>query len=125
MSVKINIKLLSIIVMISSIFCSCEYDHPVPIEVDQGVVSYSSQIQPIFDASCNGAGCHSTGAILPDLTNANSYNSLFANNMIDSLNPENSALYVSITTGSMKPYLANSVDAAYILKWIQQGAENN
>lgn len=112
-----------IAIIMLTIVC-CEYEHPVPIEFE-GTVSYKIQIQPIFDVGCNGSGCHSTGAVPPDLTAANSYNSLFANNMIDTLNPTDSDLYKTLNSGSMRPYLSNTSDASLILRWLEQGAKNN
>ena len=51
------------------------------------VVSFSADIQPIFNEGCNNAGCHATGGIAPDLTPANAYADLFAKNLIDLVNP--------------------------------------
>jgi len=122
---KINLKVFSVILILSAVIYSCEYDHPVPITIEDEPVSFSTQIQPIFDAGCNGSGCHSTGAIPPDLTTANSYSSLLLNDMIETVNPASSELYTSLSSGSMKSYVSSPTDAALILKWIEQGAKNN
>lgn len=119
-------KHLYLAVIIVFTISACEYDNPVPIAQDTDIpISFSANIQPIFDAGCNGLGCHSVGAIQPDLTPGNSYNALFLNDMIDTLNPANSGLYISITTGSMNGYLSNANDAELILSWIKQGALDN
>jgi hypothetical protein len=105
---------------------SCQYDWLDPIDpVIPDVVSYSADIQPIFDNSCNSSGCHSTGGVSPDLTPANSYNDLMAKGMVNVSAPESSRLYTkSATGGSMNKYCQPG-DPDLILKWIQDGALNN
>ena len=105
---------------------SCQYEWVDPIDPDiPEVVSFSVDIQPIFDRSCNNAGCHSTGGVAPDLTAGLAYNDLFAENMIDLTTPENSRLYTKcVAGGSMNKYTQVG-DPEIILKWIQEGALNN
>ena len=91
-------------------------------------VSFSGDIIPIFNKSCNGSGCHSSGGIAPDLTVSNAYTSMQNGNYINTQAPENSELYQWMignkgtpmpTDGSNKDY--NSL----VLAWIKQGAQNN
>ncbi len=105
---------------------SCEYDYIEPVKVSaEDTVSFSNDIIPIFENSCLGGGCHSTGGISPDLTSTNAYNELFAKNQIDTLNPASSVLYEKIiSTGSMKNY-TTPTEVNLILEWIKQGAKNN
>jgi hypothetical protein len=44
--------------------------------------------------------------------------------MIDTVTPENSVLYESMNSGSMKTY-STAEATATILQWIEQGAKNN
>ena len=87
-------------------------------------VKFAVNIIPIFNASCNKSGCHSTGVQSPDLSPSNAYISLIYFGYVDVDVPESSVIYQKITTGSMKGN-ATDQDRALILKWIQQGALNN
>lgn len=107
-----------------ALFSACEYEKLE--EVDLGdlpeVVSLSEHIQPVFDDNC--IKCHG-GSTPPDLRAENAYFDLISGNYIDTENPENSFLYVKISgSGSMAQY-ANDYERALILKWIEQGAEDN
>lgn len=104
---------------------SCAYDW---IEYDEPVipdtVSFSNDIMPIFNKSCNTAGCHSAGGFDPDLSPGAAYGNLTTGGYIDTDNPEGSTLYLSITSGSMNFY-AQPGDADLILEWIKDGAKDN
>jgi len=113
---------------------SCEYEKfpvpPPPAPIDSTVViKFSTDIQPIFTSYC--ISCHSGGQ-KPKLTSGNSYNSLFANNEIDTNNAASSYLYIKMTqdpppAGSVMPMsgaLSTTVTNKVLL-WIQQGAKNN
>ncbi len=108
-------------VMISS--CTSDIIKPKPVEVPD-VVSFSANVIPIFDASCNASGCHANGGIPPNLTPASAYTSLTFFGYVDVDFPEQSILYEKINTGSMAKYATNQ-DREIILKWIQQGALDN
>ena len=104
---------------------SCTYDEIAPRKVDvPATVSFSKDVLPIFNSSCNAAGCHTTGGQPPNLLPANAYQSLTLYGYVDLLDPQGSIVYVKITTGSMKQH-ATDQDRAIILRWIEQGAENN
>lgn len=104
---------------------SCEYYSipPKPIEVPDSV-SFSLNVVPIFNNNCNISGCHSSGAISPDLSPDNAFTSLTFFGYLDLDSAELSPLYTKITTGSMKEYPSDE-DRQIILKWIQQGALDN
>ncbi|CAN5420235.1 hypothetical protein BH10BAC3_BH10BAC3_28290 [soil metagenome] len=93
-------------------------------------VSFSKDIVPIFNNSCNIKGCHNTGGQVPDLTPTNAYQSLFEEDMIDTADPENSEV-MGWLTGEIKPAmpLGGSTNPsninALMLAWIKQGAKNN
>lgn len=127
---KINIMKKFILLIITLLgflsWQACQYEWIEPLQTPiPEVVSFSSHVMPIFDKSCNASGCHSTGGIAPDLTPANAYSSLFANNLIDKAAPENSKLYQEVKTGGGMNKFAQPSDPEIILKWIQQGAQNN
>lgn len=103
---------------------SCEYKYIDPIEVEiTDPVSFSEQIEPIFQSKC--VACHASTS--PILTTGNAYNSLIDGNYINTEVPESSKLYEKVTIEG-HPGGNNTLDAtqiALILKWIQDGAENN
>lgn len=106
-------------------FTGCEYDYVEPDNVPIDTqISFSGDMVPIFNSSCNFSGCHSSGAVPPDLTPGGAYASLFANNMIDTENPTGSLLYTSMKSGSMKKY-ATPDKTKIVLAWIEQGGLNN
>jgi hypothetical protein len=104
---------------------SCEYETIVPKEVDlpDEPVSYSEQIAPVFvEVSCTS--CHS-GGIAPDLREDKSYAALINGGMINTDNPEESTLIVTIneihgTAGNL-----SALQKALILRWIEEGAKDN
>lgn len=119
------IRVITLLLFAAFLVQSCEYEWIVPDDPDlPEVVSYSNNIQPLFDLSCNASGCHSSGGPAPNLTPEDSYNALINGGYVNVDDPESSIIYTSVTIGSMKTY-AKPGDAAYILEWIEQGAQNN
>lgn len=107
------------------LFTGCEYDYVEPDNAPITTkVSFSGDVMPIFNSSCNFSGCHSAGSVPPDLTPGGAYESLFANNMVDTENPSGSTLYTTMNSGSMKKY-STPDKTKIILAWIEQGALNN
>ena len=118
-------RYLMLVLTLATIFQACEYEWIEPDETGiPDVISYSSNIQPIFDRGCNTSGCHASGGPDPDLSPDNSYNVLLSGGYVVVNNPEGSPLFTSVKFGSMQVY-AQPQDATYILKWIEQGALNN
>ena len=88
-------------------------------------VSFTNDIIPVFKASCAITGCHVAGGISPNLSAGSAYSSLTTGDYISSpATADQSKIYEKISTGSMAKYASNQ-DRALILKWIQQGANNN
>jgi uncharacterized membrane protein len=104
----------------------CSYDtivYPEPEIPD--TISYGTDIAPIFETNCTASTCHATGVIDPDLTSANSYNSLTTGNYIDTSSPEASIVYIKLSPGGSMEQYANNQERALILAWIKDGAQNN
>lgn len=104
---------------------SCTYDEIIPKEVVvPDSVSFVTDIIPIFNSNCNNSGCHNTNGIPPDLSADKAWISITFFGYLNTAEPENSLLYTKINTGSMK---INATDQhrALILKWIEQGAQDN
>jgi hypothetical protein len=91
-------------------------------------VSFTSDIVPIFNSSCNTSGCHSAGSKAPDLTGANAYTALTNGGYINTGNPQISDLYLWMTGKKGTPMPVGGVNKdfnALVIAWIKQGAQNN
>jgi hypothetical protein len=91
-------------------------------------VSFSNDIIPILDKSCNTSGCHNSGGKAPDLSGANAYNSLTNRGYVNTGDPLNSELYLWISGKKSTPMPVSGVNKdfnALVLAWIKQGASNN
>lgn len=123
----IYVAILMGLVVVQSV--SCKYDDVLPLEPDPGVqISFSEDIIPIFNASCNFSGCHTSGGPAPDLRAGTAYEALFAGSYIDTLQPLNSELYLWMAgerDQDMPPQGTNLSYVATVKLWIEQGAKNN
>jgi hypothetical protein len=125
-----NIIQYVIMVIVSLMATSCYYDEmppEAPIDIPD-VVSYSKDIQPLWDQDC--VSCHKTGTIPPDLTAANSYLALTKNNKyVVPGNAAASSLRKSLTGdgAAIMPTAGKWSDSkiALVDKWINDGALNN
>ncbi|WP_167608919.1 hypothetical protein [Maribellus sediminis] len=122
------LKIIFSIALIGLIFGGCAYNFIVeediidPGDPDAPEVSFSSQIVPIFSSKCTS--CHYTGNQMPDLTPDNAYNSLNSSRYVNTSSPESSLIYTKPSpTGSHVQY--SEAEAALVLTWITQGAQNN
>jgi hypothetical protein len=103
---------------------SCEKYSFKPPEIDPGTqVSYSNDIQPLFDSKC--LTCHSSGKNHPYLNAEDSYDELITGAYVDTIVPESSVLYIQMTSNSSHKSMLNDLQDETILLWIQQGAKNN
>jgi hypothetical protein len=128
MKTKLIIRILLLAGIGFASFIACTYDEVLPPDLDPGEeISFSQDILPIFDRSCNGAGCHNGSGPPPDLRPANAYDALWTGGYIMLETPDQSDLYLWMTNvkGPMPPLATNPTDNAVVLQWITQGAENN
>lgn len=125
----VSIAYFALIALLYLSFSSCKKDFLVPEAVNiPDTVSFSNDVLPIFAENCISSGCHNTGAIAPDLTEANAYSSLISYGFTNTSDPESSTLYLRMngTTKPMPPtgkLPQSKVDL--VLKWIEQGALDN
>ncbi len=112
-----------ICVMLLLTSCVSDQISPEIVEVPESV-SFSGDILPIFEASCNQAGCHGNNGVPPDLTAEAAWVSLIFFNYVDTVNSEESILWTALSEGSMESY-ATDQQRALILQWINQDAPNN
>jgi len=108
---------------------ACKYDDILPPEPDPGItISFSEDVIPIFNASCNVSSCHNGSGPSPDLRASVAFDNLWEAVLIDTIEPANSELYLWMTGAkglAMPPQGVQPVDAATILQWIDQGAKDN
>lgn len=109
----------------------CYKDKTVVFDTGEEItrsVSFSGDIIPIFNSSCNTSGCHSAGGKSPDLTTANAYTALTNGNFLNTADPASSELYNWMTGKRGTPMPVNGTNKdfnALVLAWIKQGAQNN
>ena len=123
---------MAFLIICGSIFLlvSCYKDKTVIEEAAEvtRTVSFSKDIVPIFNKSCNTSGCHSAGGLKPDLSANNAYNVLTSGSYYSKSKPSSSFLYQKMlgNKGAVMPISgSNSEYNALILAWIKQGANNN
>ncbi len=99
------------------------------IPVDSNLVSFSEEIIPLFDQSCNFSPCHDAGGPPPNLLPTVAYDRLWEGNYIDTIMPEESELMLWLlgTDGRlvMPPSGTDPEINSKVLTWITQGAKDN
>jgi hypothetical protein len=91
-------------------------------------VSFTTDIQAIFNSSCNTSGCHSSGGKSPDLSATNAFTSLANGGFLNTSDPAKSELYLWMSGKKGTPMPLSGVNKdfnALVLAWIKQGALNN
>ena len=110
------------------LFNACEsvYIEPIVVEIPDDGVSFSEDLVPIFNNSCNFSGCHVSGHPILDLSPANAYTDIFAKGTVDLDNPEQSSLYSKLVeTGGTHANRSSITEQQLILAWIREGAKDN
>lgn len=123
-------SLILLLIISISTFTSCEYEFIEPekvvIDIPPEGISFSDDIIPIFNSSCNNSGCHAAGFSILDLSPANAYNQLFAKGLLNTDVPDQSELYLKLTdTRGTHKDRSTPTEQALILEWIVGGAKNN
>ena len=113
-----------IYLLVCSLFVlgACEYEtvQPEVIDIpDDVTVSFAATVEPAFQSKC--VTCHNTQT--PVLSTGQAYNSLKNGGYINTTTPTQSKVYLNAQSGHYNSLSAT--DAAYLLKWIEQGAKNN
>jgi hypothetical protein len=118
--------------------CEKDYNYIAPAPVNPGpnpdpggakTVFFATDIQPIFNASCNMSGCHDGAMSDPDLRVGNAYGALAG--YINTAAPASSSIYTEVTLPAGSPVMPASgtpltaEQTGKILTWIQEGATNN
>jgi hypothetical protein len=95
------------------------YQYPVDCPTGAIGVSFSGDLQPIFNSNCS---CHSGGQA-PALIEGWAYDELTEGGYVDTDSPCESALYQIF--GGTHDGRADSVQINQILGWIHEGAQDN
>lgn len=87
-----------------------------------GTIGFAAKVQPIFNANCNGGGCHNSNSQAAGivLDNHGGVVSAINNRLLDALKHEGGASPMP-KNGAKLP----TCDIAKVELWINQGAENN
>lgn len=107
--------------------CRKDFERQRTVNLD-ATISFSKNIQPIFNESCAKSGCHMEFGQAPNLMPGVAYDQLLELGYVDPANPEGSLLYqkVSATVKQMPPTSnLSSLQINSIYAWIKQGAKNN
>lgn len=126
-----NIFWVLLAVSVAGLLSGCYKDKTVVADTGEEItrtVTFSNDIVPVFNSSCNGSGCHSAGGTAPDLTAANALLSLTSGNYLNTAEPDKSELYQWMTGKRTLPMPLSGPNKDYnalILAWIKQGAQNN
>ncbi len=129
MEQKVNILFILLLVAVTAI--SCENDAgPLILELPTGPVSFSQDIQPIFDINC--IGCHDEFHQQLNLKTCCSYEELWSSGpgapYVNLDNPSQSKLYRHLTgdLALMPPFAPlPEYEISLILQWITEGALEN
>lgn len=117
--------ILALFIGLALSFQSCQYKW---IEYDEVVipdtVSFSKDVVPLFEASCNTSVCHGGGKD-PDLRPDNAYVSLMTGGYVNVSDPPGSSLYTCLLTGGSMVNYSQPGYPDIILGWIEQGALDN
>ena len=119
---KKNLLIILGFVLIAITSCEYKFMDTVKIELPDGPISFSGQIEPIFEKKC--VACHASRN--PLLSTGSAFNSLTDGNYINVADPESSTLIKKVMTGH--PGGSNTLtneEIGIILRWITDGAENN
>ena len=75
--------------------CYSDQFEPEPIIIDPvDEISLANDIVPIFEEKCNSPLCHATGAVPPDLTPPNAYESMINGGYVNTEDPTSSEFYL-------------------------------
>ncbi len=121
------LKIIISTIALALFFGGCAYDFIPQEEVvdpddpSAETISFSTEIVPIFASKC--VGCHTAGETTPDLSTNNAYSSLNSSRYVNKSTPESSLIYTKPTGSHYGTY--SDAEAAKILLWIKQGAQDN
>ena len=124
---KMGENFILLFMLSAMVLASCVWDEIPPPNIPDiptdSSLSFSTNIIPIFESSCATSNCHD-GSWKPNLTANVAYQELTTKGYINTSSPADSKLYQKIDGGSMQQY-ATDQERYLILRWIEEGAEDN
>jgi hypothetical protein len=98
---------------------------PPPPVIENDTISYSEDIQPIFEMNSPSCiSCHPS-VYKPDLTANKSYNALMSGNYVTAGEPATSLLYTKVNIGGSMTGYTTAAQIELIRRWIVAGAKND
>ena len=97
---------------------------PVATEAPPQFVSYSGDLQPLWNENCALPSCHIPGGQSPYLSEGISYDQLVGGGYVNTVVPEDSRLWIALN-GIMMSHLPSASDRQKVFDWIRNGAPNN
>jgi hypothetical protein len=124
---KTLIKKIIVFLFLSFGLSACVYETVQPVTDLPKNVSFQNDLIPLFNQSCNTAGCHDQYGIPPNLSEQNAYTELTTKGWIDLNSPENSIIYQRMIDNKkpMPPSGVMDYSSKQVLSWIKDGAKNN
>lgn len=117
-------KIACILISLLPLVSACEYNYAHYDEQTRTTpVSFKQDVLPIFTDNCTA--CHNSSSNPPDLRKENAYNALMNNNYINMGNAASSKLMIQIYDGHPDADALHYNEKTTILKWIQEGAQEN
>lgn len=121
-----SLPIILILLLISFLWFSCKHTGDDP--VNHNPVTFTKDIIPILNASCNISSCHSGSSPAGNLKleQDSAYYFLFKKSEVDTLHPEQSTLYIKLN--SVAPTMPPTgrlpqTKIDLFLDWIKQGAK--
>jgi hypothetical protein len=109
--------------LVIAILAACD-NYTIPNNCEDGAtgVSYSGDVQPIFNSNC--ISCH-PGAHPLDLREDWSYDELIDGGYVAEPEAACESILIQVLLGSSHDGRADSIQISQILGWIQEGAQDN
>ena len=123
-----KVKIILVMILLGGLIAGCYYDVVTPADPNKPPenVSFSGDLQPLFNENCTASGCHDGASHEPSLIPEESYNSLIGGGFVNTTIPTESILYKELNSGAM-PTTGKlpASDIQKVLDWIKLGAQNN
>ncbi|MFT3737753.1 MAG: hypothetical protein QM786_03265 [Breznakibacter sp.] len=107
-----------------SMACHGCYFDVIEENVDEiGSVSFSTDLEPIFENSCTV--CHDGKTTTPNLMAGYAYQALINGNYVSTESPESSRLIVKLNQGHPYQGALTAKEIQTIVQWMKEGCQNN
>ena len=110
-----------------SMLTSCKPDNVTPVECPSGIVSFSTQVQPLINQNCNVSGCHGfmNEAPFQLMTHQQIDSAVIYCNLLLSIKHQSPVPMPRIDPLLPDAYMMSDSVIQIIECWINQGRQNN